>query len=208
MTIKQTDNSPDDRLWLSWICESSSAVELEKKYNTWASTYETDVKEDWSFMPNQIAQVIEPILLDKQARILDAGAGTGLVGAALFQRGYTDLIAADLSDKMLEMARQKQVYKALHKCDLENPQLFDSVDQFDAIIAAGVFAFGHAGAGILNNLFRFLKPGGLFILTIRQDYQPQMQAVFEAMPWCLVIQEQYPIYDGQQIMSILGFRKD
>jgi predicted TPR repeat methyltransferase len=198
----------DERQWLSWICENSDPKELEKKYNTWAETYETDVKKDWSFMPVQIAKVIESNLSNKQAVILDAGAGTGLVGEALFQRGYTHLIAADLSDKMLEIAGQKQVYKALQRGNLDDPQLFTSGDQFDVIIAAGVFAYAHAGVSVLNNLFRFLKSGGLFVLTIREDYQPQMQSAFEALPWRLVIQEQYKIYDGQQIMSILGFRKN
>ena len=90
MAIEQTDrsqgesqdNNPDKRQWLSWICESSNSAELEKKYNTWARTYETDVREDWALMPDRIAQMLDSILPDKSAKILDAGAGTGWVGAA------------------------------------------------------------------------------------------------------------------------------
>ena len=85
------------------------------------------------------------------ARRLDAGAGTGLVGEAIAQQGYTNLTAVDLTDKMLAIAKEKQVYKSLHQCNLEDSCGFSNSANFDAIIAAGVFTHVHAGKASLNN---------------------------------------------------------
>ena len=46
-------------------------------------------------------------------RILDAGAGTGLLGAALVERGFTSLDALDLSPAMLAEAGRKGIYGSL-----------------------------------------------------------------------------------------------
>ncbi|HAC65789.1 MAG TPA: hypothetical protein DCF68_20230 [Cyanothece sp. UBA12306] len=205
------ENNPkemsEDRPWLSWICDSQSAEELEKKYDNWADTYDTDVSKDWSFMPNNIAKTLSQLLPQKDLAILDAGAGTGLVGEALAKEGYVNLTAIDLSEKMLAIAQEKQVYKSLYQGNLEDQSLFaDSVD-FDVIITAGVFAYAHAGVEVLNNLFRFLKKKGIFLLTIREDYRQQMQAALKRLPWKLISEERFPIYDEAKLMYLLAFQK-
>ena len=43
-------------------------------------------------------------------RIIDAGAGTGLVGEALAKLGYTNMDALDISQEMLDEAEKKKVY--------------------------------------------------------------------------------------------------
>jgi len=47
--------------------------------------------------------------------ILDAGASTGMVGEVLTKLGYANLVAMDLSQGILEVARQKNVYQELHQ---------------------------------------------------------------------------------------------
>ena len=63
------------------------------------------------------------------------------------------------------LAKERQVYKALHQSNLEDSQVFSHSTNFDAIIAAGVFAYAHAGVEVLNNLFGLLKEEGLLLLT-------------------------------------------
>ena len=202
---KETENQ---RQWLSWICDSKSIDDLRRKYNTWASTYDTDVEKDWEFMPGNIARTLSQLLPQKESVILDAGAGTGLVGEALAQKEYSNITAVDLSEKMLAIAKEREVYKDLHQSNLEDSQMFSNSVTFDAIIAGGVFAYAHAGVKVLNNLFCFLKEEGIFLLTIREDYRPQMQTALEGLPWTLVSEEHFPIYDEAKLMYLLAFKKD
>ncbi|NEO80256.1 beta-eliminating lyase-related protein [Moorena sp. SIO4G3] len=207
MSREQAKDISETRPWLSRICDSQSTEELKTNYDSWANTYDVDVREDWSFMPANIARTLSKLLPNKDATILDAGAGTGLVGQALAQQGYTNLTAADLSEKMLAIAKERQVYKALHQCNLEDSQIFSNLANFDAIIAAGVFAYAHAGVKVLNNLFCFLKEEGIFLLTIREDYRREMQTALDKLPWTLVSEEDFPIYDEARLMYLLGLKK-
>ena len=44
--------------------------------------------------------------------ILEAGAGTGLMGSVLDAMGYRDQVGIDISAGMLEMASKRHIYKA------------------------------------------------------------------------------------------------
>ncbi len=206
MNNKQTKDFLEERTWLSSICDSQSTEELENKYDTWANSYDTDVQKDWSFMPVAIAKTLSKLLPDKQCSILDAGAGTGLVGEALAQEGYSNLTAVDLSEKMLAIAAEKKVYQSLHQGNLEDPNIFNNSEKFDVIITAGVFAYAHAGEKVLNNLFSVLKEEGIFLLTIREDYRQEMQTAFNQLSWQLVREESFPIYDEAKLMYLLAFK--
>ena len=104
----------------------------------------------------------------KDARILDAGAGTGLVGKLLSQRGYTNLIAMDLSDGMLSEARKKNAYREFYQMVMGKPLDFPS-DSFDAVISVGVLTVGHAPASSLDELVRVTRPDGHVVFTLRPD---------------------------------------
>ena len=126
---------------------------------------------------------------------------------ALFKQGYKNLTAVDLSEKMLALAKEKHVYQDLHQGNLEEPIFGDSTS-FDVIIAAGVFAYSHAGSKVLDNLFSLLRDKGLFLLTIRQDYRQQMQSALAHLSWSLVSEQKFSMYDDAILMYLLTFRKD
>ena len=208
MSKEKVKDISETRPWLSRICDSQSTEELKTNYDSWAKSYDADVRDDWSFMPVNIARTLSKLLPDRDAAILDAGAGTGLVGEALAKQGYTNLTAVDLSEKMLAIAKARQVYQALHQGNLEDSQLCSNSVTFDAIIATGVFAYAHAGAEVLNNLFGLLREEGLFLLTIREDYHREMQTALDKLPWILVSEEDFPIYDEAKLMYLLAFKKE
>lgn len=207
MIKEQGKDFLEARPWLSGICDTQSTEELKNKYDSWANNYDADVKDDWSFMPATIALTLRNLLPNQNAEILDAGAGTGLVGEELAKQGFTNLTAVDLSEKMLAIAREKQVYKNLIQDNLEDAFLSNYV-KFDVIITAGVFAYAHAGIEVLNNLFSFLKEEGIFLLTIREDYRREMQTALGELPWQLVSEESFPIYDESKLMYLLAFKKE
>jgi SAM-dependent methyltransferase len=110
-------------------------------------------------------------LLDRTARILDAGAGTGLLGEALVEHGFTQLDALDLSPAMLAVARRKGIYGSLTEGRLGDPLAFET-GEYDAVVACGVLTTGHAPASCLDELVRITRSGGHVIFTLRSDRPP------------------------------------
>ena len=109
--------------------------------------------------------------MSKDMRILDAGAGTGLVGEWLQKLGYTNLDALDPSVEMLEQAKLKEigerkVYKNYHVAWL-GEELDIETDTYDGVISVGTFSMGQAKGNGLPELVRIVKPEGLICFTIR-----------------------------------------
>jgi predicted TPR repeat methyltransferase len=80
-------------------------------------------------------------------QILDVGCGTGLAGVK-FRPLAKRLLGIDISEKMLAMAREKNVYDELLQGDLQ--QLLPNFSQLDLILAADVFTY----IGKLTEVFK------------------------------------------------------
>lgn len=189
---------------LSWIYQTNDQHSLEDKYNAWSRSYDHDLDQPYRSCAVQSAHALAKVVPNQEASILDLGAGTGMVGEALADLGYTKITAVDLSEEMLEIARKKQVYTALHQGNLEEPLTFLAAESFDAMISVGVFTFGHAHPYALRNLFPLLKSGGHFILTVRKDYHDSnefLSAVLEELSWSLVNQEEFKIFETETIYA-------
>ncbi len=153
---------------VQWVYSSTSNQELEERYDQWASDYDKDLAEDFAWnAPKNAAQVFAKHV-QVGAKILDAGAGTGLVGECLSEMGYRDLAAMDLSLGMLQEAREKKVYDGFHQMVL-GEQLGFETDAFDAVISVGVFTLGHAPPHAFDELVRITKPGGFIVFSLRTD---------------------------------------
>ncbi len=195
---------------LSWIYETRDKKSLENKYDAWAHLYDTELDQPYRTSPIQSARALQKVLSDKQASILDVGAGTGMVGEALAELGYTNITAVDLSSEMLEVARKKQVYQALYQGDLENSLSFVEPNSFDAIISVGVFTYGHATPQALHNLFPLLKSGGYFVLTVRVDYYEENQVlrqIIDELSWSLCDKAEFKIFDTEAMYALVFQRK-
>ncbi len=82
---------------VQWIYSSRNNQELAERYDLWANDYDADLEKDFGWLGPQLAAEYFAKYVPKQARILDAGAGTGLVGEILANIGYNNLVAMDLS---------------------------------------------------------------------------------------------------------------
>ncbi|MCJ7499205.1 class I SAM-dependent methyltransferase [bacterium] len=163
--------SKEDRL--KWIYSSKDNEELAERYDEWAESYDQELEEDYGWqIPQLIAEELSH-LTPRSSRVLDAGAGTGLVGRYLGALGYSDLVAIDLSNEMLNKAREKSVYGEFHQMDLAETLNFPD-DSFDAVVCSGVLTFSHAPAKSLNELVRVTKPGGHLLYSLRTDAYESM----------------------------------
>jgi SAM-dependent methyltransferase len=158
----------DRREKVQWIYSSRDNKELEERYDIWAKDYDEDLDEEFGWIGPQRAVEFLVKYVKKDARILDAGAGTGLVGELLKKQGYKDLVAMDLSGGMLEEARKKNVYREFHQMVMGGP-LDYKTGSFDAVISVGVLTVGHAPASSLDELVRITRPEGYIVFSLRPD---------------------------------------
>jgi len=176
---------------VQWVYSAKNNRELEARYDEWASQYDRDLAEDFEWISPQVAVDLLARLVAPGARILDVGAGTGLVGERLIDAGYRDLQAMDFSPGMLEVARQKNIYRKLWRMTLGERLSFAN-DMFDAVIGVGVFSTGHAPAHAFDELVRITKCGGYIVFSLKtdvyehEDFGPYLHELEASGRWRLV----------------------
>ncbi|GAA4270746.1 bifunctional demethylmenaquinone methyltransferase/2-methoxy-6-polyprenyl-1,4-benzoquinol methylase UbiE [Aquimarina gracilis] len=113
-------------------------------------------------------KVVKLVHKTNPEKVLDVATGTGDLAINLAKTGATEIIGLDISAGMLEVGKNKVKAQKLDdvismvKADSENLPYTDNY--FDAItVAFGVRNFENLEKG-LSEIFRVLKPGGLFVV--------------------------------------------
>jgi predicted TPR repeat methyltransferase len=101
------------------------------------------------------------------ASVLDLGCGTGLAGSAFRNRADT-LIGVDLSPRMVEQARRKEIYDRLEVGDVLEFLAAErqAGNRYALVLAADVFAYFPHIAPIARAVAAVLTPGGFFAFTV------------------------------------------
>jgi len=168
-------------LRLEQVYGAKSNDELRAIYDEWAAAYDSDLQAFGYSYPPAIAGLVARYVRERDAPILDAGAGTGIVGEVLAILGYTKLTGIDLSDGMLAIARAKGVYAELRNQTLGR-RLDFAEHAFAAVVSAGVLTTGHAPPSCLDELIRVTRPGGHLIFTLstpvyEEGFRPKLEAL-------------------------------
>jgi SAM-dependent methyltransferase len=164
--------------------------ELRHEYDRIASAYDAGVGDGMGYRAPEAVTATVRRLLQPDAHILDAGAGTGLLGVALAEAGFGRLDGLDLSPGMLEEAARKGVYGELREGRL-GERLDYETGAYDSVVSAGVLTVGHAPAACLDELVRITRRGGHVIFTLRSDqvppgYEDKIAELEQAHRWELV----------------------
>lgn len=147
---------------------AKSSQELADIYDNWADDYERRILSYGYSTPAVAAGFFGRYVKPEDGMVLDAGAGSGLMGEVLEPLGYRDLVGIDISREMLELARRKGVYKDLLQMELGGRLEFPD-DAFGALVSTGVFAAGHAPPESFDDLIRVTRPGGHAVFGVRTD---------------------------------------
>ena len=100
-------------------------------------------------------------------RALDLGCGTGLVGEA-FRTLVNQFHGVDLSARMLDRARRKGVYDAVHLEDVHDclGRCAAEATAFHLVLAAELFIYIGNLEPIFQGFAEVLAPGGLFAFSV------------------------------------------
>ena len=103
---------------LGAVYDAKEPEEVAGFYNLWAESYDADMAAAGYRHPAICMALLTRYLPRGAEPLLDAGAGTGLVGEWLGIMGYPRVEALDLSEGMLAVARKKNIYSELHQMAL------------------------------------------------------------------------------------------
>ena len=151
---------------LGAVYEAKGTDEVAALYDGWAETYDHEMAIAGYRHPSICLALLSRHLPRGAAPLLDAGAGTGLIGEWLGIMGYPHVEALDISEGMLAKAALKGAYRAYHTLALGGPLPFAD-SHFAGIVSAGVFTSGHVGVEGLDELIRVCRPGGVIVLTVK-----------------------------------------
>ena len=149
--------------------KAKSAGETSGVYDDWAKDYEAHMKNVGYAHPALVAAMLSRHLAPTGDEILDAGAGTGIMGEMLTALGYSSLAGIDASEGMLARAGEKGLYGTLQHAFLGEALPFAD-GRFAAVVSAGVFTQGHAPLSGLDELIRVVRPGGLLVFSVARTY--------------------------------------
>ena len=135
-------------------------------YDEW---YETKLGKHVDSVESECA--FNLLKIEKGMRVLDIGCGTGNFSIKLAKKGCK-VTGIDLSDKMLDLAREKTAKKNLF-IDYYNMSVYNikfPTQHFDAIFSMATFEFVRDMEKAINEAFRVCKDKGqIMIGTINRD---------------------------------------
>ncbi|MFM7783195.1 MAG: class I SAM-dependent DNA methyltransferase [Gammaproteobacteria bacterium] len=152
--------------FLGAVYRAATTTDVAALYDGWANSYDKEMAMAGYRHPAIGLSLIARHLPKGSGPILDAGAGTGLLGEGLALLGYPHVEALDISAGMLAIAAQKKCYAAFHHASLQE-RLPLADDTYAAVISIGVFTSGHVGVEGLDELLRVVRPEGIVVLTVK-----------------------------------------
>jgi len=138
-------------------------------FDQFSARYDDVMLGELNYRAHLILRELADLVLVKRCAldILDLGCGTGLAGAA-FAGIARRLDGADLSPRIIEQARARDVYDSLAVADLE-AVLADEGLSYDLILAADTLVYiGDLGPAF-RGARRRLKPAGFFLCTVEHQ---------------------------------------
>jgi predicted TPR repeat methyltransferase len=178
--------SSQDDSFLSRVFAAKTTEESRALYDQWAASYDSDMVTHDFAGPRLVAEAVSkhlPNISPSEAKILDAGCGSGAVGIALNKLfSYQTIDGLDISQGMLDVARKAGVYRELEIADLTK-RLSKDNGAYDAVVCCGMFTHGHLGPGPLDELVRVVKSGGVVAATVLDTFWDEggFEGVVEGM---------------------------
>jgi predicted TPR repeat methyltransferase len=139
-------------------------------FNGYAEDFENHLVNKLNYqLPQQLINLLNKNnkLKFKQLIALDIGCGTGLVGP-LIKNNFYKLIGVDLSQKMLQKAKDKNCYTKLIEGDISNFVIDEKSDTYDMVIACDTLNYFGDLCSLFKSIKNILKNEGIFVFTLEK----------------------------------------
>ncbi len=147
--------------------EEKNDEKIKLVYEEWAQNYDSDNDHLLGTVSQpQCVKLVARELEDKDAKVIDVGCGTGLVGKHLKAFGFNSFDGIDISEGMLEVAKTRGYQKLFLGSLNKNLPINDNI--YDVTFCVGVFTHGHVKSDRVSELIRITKPGGLICFTVNE----------------------------------------
>lgn len=150
---------------------AAPAAYVAASFDAFAERFDHELRDRLFYKgPEQIVERMGRVLGEPVGSldVCDAGCGTGLLGPLVRPFART-LVGVDLSARMLEIARTRNVYDELVEAELTG-YLAGRAGAFDVVTAADVFVYiGDLGPVLLEMARAVRRGGGVFFSVERAD---------------------------------------
>lgn len=174
LAYKARQMYPDDPIVLRGtegvIGQTQTAIDetiyTRELFNDFARTFESTLKKlDYS-IPERLADELglASHATGNSLDVLDAGCGTGLCATYLRPVART-LVGVDLSPEMLRVAKEKNLYDALHEGRI-NDFMKQNVSAFDLIVLADVLVYFGDLQDLVESSSHSLRQGGIVAISL------------------------------------------
>lgn len=151
-------------------------IQVIEYFNTIAPYYDADREQDNYRLPALLKELLQPFLASNaaagaQQHLLDLGCGTGLCAAAFQGSSFTNIIGADVSANMLEIAYRKldqrgvRLYNQLAQQDVRHYLAQSGLPPFDLVIGMCLLPYIGDCSLLAQQLGRAVREGGFVALS-------------------------------------------
>lgn len=138
---------------------------VETLFDQHAEAFEDILVEQLGYaVPVMVRQRLQTLGLGPFKRMLDIGCGTGLTGGTLRDIA-DDITGIDISEKMVEIAHEKDLYETLYVAEAEDFLEDNDEAPFDLITATDILPYLGALEPLFFGAAENMVPGGLFIFS-------------------------------------------
>lgn len=138
---------------------------VETLFDQHAEAFEDILVEQLGYtVPMMVRQRLQSLELGPFQRLLDLGCGTGLTGGTLRDM-VADMTGIDISENMVEIAHEKELYETLYVAELEDFLEDNDDEPFDIVTATDVLPYLGALEPLFFGAAENMVSGGIFIFS-------------------------------------------
>lgn len=151
---------------------------------------------------------LEKLLPDfRGKRVLDLGCGYGWHCIYAAEHGARSVEGADISEKMLAVAREKCRMEQVHFVRSAMEDLEYAPESFDAVISSLAFHYVEDFGTLAGKISRWLTPGGTFVFSVEHPVftaEGSQDWIYDSEGKILCFPVDHYYYEGKRDAVFLG----